>query len=529
MILSFEGAVRTVTGSCFVLETPQGLLMVDRGLYQGNRRLRERNWADPPCDLSQVRWLLLTHAHIDHSGLIPRLRHHGFQGEIWATEATTDLCRIMLADSGHIQEEDAKFDEKRWRKRGREGPRPRPLYTIADAEAIMASFRPVRYDERVTLGDGVRCCFRDGGHILGSAIIELWMEDGSSDTKLVFSGDLGQPRRPILRDPALIEEADVVVIESTYGNRRHEDVEARPERLLGVLEPALQQGGHVLIPSFAVERTQELIYTLNDLVEGGELRPVPTFIDSPLAVNATRVFRKHPECYDAAANQRLARGDDPFQFPLLKLTHSVAESKRINEIQEPCVIISASGMCTAGRVRHHLRNHLGHQQDVVLFVGFQAEGTLGRKLRDGAEYVKLFGERRRVRAQVAALDGFSAHADQEGLLKWLQAFERPPQAVFVVHGEEQASLTFAHHVADRLRVPAYVPVLGEAVDLADVEAVAATAREQYQLAAPKITAEAEPAAVAIGEAPEEADVQGEEEEFGLWEALAREVEGLLGG
>jgi len=521
VILTFEGATRTVTGSCFVLETPQGLLMVDRGMYQGNRKLRERNWADPPCDMSQVRWLLLTHAHIDHSGLIPRLKRDGFHGEIWATEPTTDLCRIMLADSAHIHEEDAKFEEKRWHKRGCAGPKPRPLYTIADAEAIMEAFRPVRYDQPVTLAQGVRCCFRDAGHILGSAIIELWVDNGARNTKLVFSGDLGQANRPILRDPTIIEDADLLVLESTYGDRLHEEPTASKERLLGILKRALYAGGHVIIPSFAVERAQELIYTLNDLVEGGRLRPTPTFIDSPLAVQATEVYRRHRECYDAETNERLAHGDDPFQFPGIKLTRSVEESQRINDIQKPCIIISANGMCTAGRIRHHLRHHIGHSQDVVLFVGYQAEGTLGRKLKEGAEFIQLFGERRRVKAHIEALDGFSAHADQQGLLAWLGGFRQKPPALFLVHGEEQSSLTFAQSVATQLGLSAYVPALGEAVDISDPQAVAAKAREQYAVAAAAAQAPLPtpvPAAV-----PEEAEVQGEEDEYGLWEALAREA------
>ncbi len=464
MKLSFHGAARQVTGSCFVLETPQGALMVDRGMYQGGRRMERANWEDPAFDASRVRWLLLTHAHIDHSGLIPRLRRHGLRGEILATDATVDLCRIMLPDSGHIQEEDAAFEAKRRRKRGETGPAPPPLYTVEDAHASLADFRPVRYDETVVLAEGVRCRFRDAGHILGSAIIEVWV-GGSRETKIVFSGDLGQPRRPILRDPTAIEDADVVVLESTYGDRLHEDAPARTERLLEVIAPTLLQDGHVIVPSFAVERTQELLYTLNELFEGARLPAVPTFIDSPLAIEATQVFRQHPECYDGDARALLASGDDPFDFQGLVLTETVDESKSINAVEGPAVIISASGMCTAGRIRHHLRNHIGHPLDTVLFVGYQAEGTLGRVLVEGEKHITLFGERRRVRAQIEMMDGFSAHADQQALMGWLGAFKRPPRQVFLVHGEPQAAATFADLVRERLRLPVHVPELHESVEV----------------------------------------------------------------
>jgi metallo-beta-lactamase family protein len=464
MQLTFHGAAQMVTGSCFVLETPAGTVMVDRGMYQGGRRVERANWDKPGFDPTQVRWLLLTHAHIDHSGLIPLLRRQGFQGEILATRGTVDLCRIMLPDSGHVQEEDAAFAAKQLRKRGRPGPAPEPLYTVDDARQCLQDFRSVAYDETLDLGSGLSCRFVDAGHILGSAIVEVWV-GGSRQTKIVFSGDLGQPGRPIVRDPTLIEEADVLVMESTYGDRLHEDTEQRTGRLLEIIAPTLLHGGHVIVPSFAVERTQELLYTLNELIEAGRLPPAPTYLDSPLAIEATEVFRQHPECYDDDTQRLLASGDDPFDFQGLIPTRTVDESKAINAVEGPAIIISASGMCTAGRIRHHLRNHIGHPEDTVLFVGYQAQGTLGRLLVDGRKEITLFGERRRVRAQIESLDGFSAHADQAGLLDWLGAFRRRPKQVCLVHGEPQAAAVLAGLIQSRFGVGVRVPEMGETVEL----------------------------------------------------------------
>ena len=488
MNLTFAGAARTVTGSCYILDTQHGELMVDRGLYQGSRSLQARNWDRGPRDMSRIRWLLLTHAHIDHSGLIPRLKSQGFRGRIFATEATTDLCRIMLADSGHIHEEDAKYETKKWIRRGRLGPEPRPLYGVADAEEALGFFEPVPYNETVALAPGLRARFLDAGHILGSATLELWVAENGRETKIVFSGDIGRPHVPILRDPTTVESADLLLIESTYGDRAHEAASGLGRAFLNIVATTCSVGGHVVIPSFAVGRTQMIIYHLNDLIESRRLPPIPTYIDSPLAVEATRVFRRHRECYDPATLQRIESGDDPFQFPNLHFVGSTAESQRLNDLEGQAIIISASGMCTAGRIRHHLKHNVGDPRNTILFVGYQAENTLGRKIVEGATYITLFGEKRRVRAKVESIQGFSAHADQSELLGWLAAVPQRPKLVFAVHGETRPALTLAHCISEGLGLPAYVPHLHEVTDLGQLDALLAAAAQQRAAFAEQLAA-----------------------------------------
>jgi metallo-beta-lactamase family protein len=478
MKLTFLGAARTVTGSHFLLEACGKRLLVDAGMYQGPDHLRHQGRPEAHVDYTKVDLLLLTHAHIDHSGNLPLVARLGFKGPIYTTSATSDLCEVMLPDSAHIQEEDAAHDLRKWIRKGRVGPPPAPLYDMDDVSEALKLFRLVKYDEIVELAPGLRARWRDAGHILGAASVEVWVDEAAGGapcapgpaagergtTKFLFSGDIGQPGRPILRDPSLYDDADFVIMESTYGNRRHEPVARREELLTALLRDAERNRGHIVIPSFAVGRTQELLYAFNQLIENNLAPRLPTFVDSPLAISATEISRRHPECFDEDTRALLAQGDDPMDFPGLTLTRSTQESKQINFHQGPMVVIASSGMCTGGRIRHHLQNHLGHGKDTILFVGYQADGTLGRYLVEGNRQVKLFGEKVRVRARVRSLSAFSAHADVDGLLAWLRQI-KGPRAVFVVHGEEDTALDFAALAHQRLGAPTLVPEFAQTFDL----------------------------------------------------------------
>lgn len=464
MKLKFLGAAKTVTGSSYMLETDDGKnFLVDCGMFQGNREREELNRAGFPYFPGDIDFLLLTHAHIDHSGLIPKLVKDGFRGEIVTTEATADLCGIMLPDSGHIQEMEAEWHNRKGRRAGQE--EIEPLYTAEDALASLKYFRRVKYDQQVELTPQVRVCFRDAGHILGSAIIEMWVKDGSREIKIVFSGDLGNIDQPIIRDPAIIEGADYLVLESTYGGRLHETNEDKVQKLHEVLVNTLKRRGNLVIPSFAVGRTQDLLYELNKLFESGALPRIPTFIDSPLAVSATEIFRRNSDCFDEDTRRLLANHDDPFAFEGLAYVRTVEESKAINELQHPVIIISASGMADAGRIKHHLKHNLWRPECSVLFVGYQAEGTLGRQLYDGAKLVTVLGEKVAVKAKIYSIDGFSAHADQRGLLNWLGRMEQLPRTVFVVHGEEEAAVTLSDKIAEEYGIQCFIPERGDVTEL----------------------------------------------------------------
>ncbi len=471
MRLQFLGAARTVTGSQYLLQLPGANILIDCGLYQGRDQEPYTPHHRFDFDPAKLDAVLLTHAHIDHSGLIPRLCRLGFRGDIFATSATTDLCAVMLLDSAHIQEEDAQWDMRKWRRGQQNTPPPGPLYNAEDVEQTMTQFVPVQYDEEVRVADGVSVRWVDAGHILGAASLEIWVNEDGVQRKLVFSGDIGDRGRPILRDPTLIESADFVVMESTYGNRNHPPIEHTSEQLADAIKRTVREKGQVLVPSFAVGRTQELLYRLDRLIASGDLPELPVFVDSPLASRATRVFEQHHECYDADSLRLLAQGDDPLSFPSLRFTRSVEESKRLNALAEPAVIISASGMCTAGRIRHHLHHRLEKGNHLVLFVGYQARGTLGRILQDGVKNVKLFGRRHRVRARIESVQGLSAHADQPMLLEWVQAI-KGPRTVFVTHGEPESAFTFAKLVEAETGSPVCVPSLREHVDLLDEAALA---------------------------------------------------------
>jgi len=461
--LTFYGAADCVTGSCFLLDTGKMRIMVDCGLFQGRKEIRQRNYGSFPFAAESIDLVLLTHAHIDHSGLIPKLVKHGFKGPVLGTECTVDLCHVLMPDSGSIQEAEV---ERKNRKAVRAGkPEVEPIYTMGDAYACLGQFSPVRYNQEVILGDGVRCRFRDAGHILGSALIEIWARDPEGETKIVFSGDLGSKGKPLVRDPEYVEEADYLVLESTYGDRVHqEDYTESREKLKEVIWTSYRKGGNLLIPAFAIERTQELLYDIFAFARAGELPPVNIWLDSPLASAVTNIFGDHPHCYDEEASGMLACGIDPLGLPQLNHALSVDESKALNESPGGNVIIAGSGMCDAGRIRHHLKHNLWRPEATVLFVGYQAEGTLGRMLLDGAEKVRLFGEEIVVRAEIVNVRGYSAHADQNTLREWVDAFRRPPERVFLVHGENPAQLALQQVLAE-IGVEAYRPAWQETVSL----------------------------------------------------------------
>jgi len=454
MKLSFLGAAREVTGSCFLVEALNVRFLVDCGMVQGGRMAAARNHEPFPFDPATIDFVLLTHAHIDHSGLLPKLTRAGFQGHIYATPATADLLGVMLPDSAHIQESDAKRFKKK--------TVPPPLYTLHDAHKCLQQVRSIEYDREFTPRVGVRACFRDAGHILGSAIVEVWITEHGYPTKMVFSGDLGQPGRPILRNPTPILGADILVMESTYGNHLHQDLAATEDEMIGIVEQTLfERGGNVIMPAFAVGRTQQVLYHLHRLTREGRLRRPTVFVDSPMATEATRITRKHLELFDEEARQLVGWHALGADLPYLQFTASAEESMALNQIRSGAIIISASGMCDAGRIRHHLRHNLPRRECSVLIPSFQAQGTLGRRLIEGAERVRMFGKEIPVRAAIHSVDGLSAHADQAALLSWASDFRQPPSQTFVVHGEPSASQTLADLLHRRLGWKVTVPELGQ--------------------------------------------------------------------
>ncbi len=460
MKLTFLGAARTVTGSCHMLETGNTKILVDCGMFQGQAKENTLNEQPLPVNPGDIDFILLTHAHIDHSGRIPWLYVNGFKGEVIAVKACVDLCRLLLPDSGHIQEFEAEWKN---RKRMRAGRQPeKPLYTMLEAQDSLRLFRGIQYDEMVQLTPNIRVCYRNSGHMLGSAFVEIWIRENGKETKIVFTGDMGNTDIPILKDPAVISEADYLIMESTYGDRLHADKRSKAEKFLDIVLETLEKGGNVIIPSFAVGRTQEIIYEINkNLTQFGDkvrkLMNVPVYVDSPLAINATEVYRKNLDCYDEEARWYIENGENPLDFPNLRFTRSADESKTLNDIKGGCIIISASGMCEAGRIKHHLKHNLWRDECTILFVGYQAEGTLGRKLLDGADTVHIFGEEISVNARIEMIDGYSGHADYLGLLNWMKNFSNVPKRVFLVHGEEKAIYALKDRIKDEFDIDAIIP------------------------------------------------------------------------
>jgi len=448
MKLSFFGAAGTVTGSCFLVNTGVGKVMIDCGMFQGPSEIEQRNYLGFGFDPSDVDYLLLTHAHIDHIGLVPRLVKFGFNGSIYCTRATRDLAEILLLDSAHIQKRDAEYALKRNVDLDR--VQSFPLYTAEDVIAAMRRFRPVEYEEPVNLSRNLTVRFRDAGHIIGSASIELTVKTAEGGARLVASGDVGLAQSAILKDPRPFEQADYLLLESTYGDRDHDRKGDKKTLLTEAIEHMLERNGPLIIPSFAVGRTQQILYNLSKLRSENPHWPrFPVFVDSPLATKATQIVNRHPECFDRELAAMLDMGKNPFMADGLQFTNSVEESKDLNFLKGPRIVISASGMCTAGRIRHHLANHLSDPDATVLFVGFQAHGTLGRILIEKAKSVKLFGERIPVRARIAKINGFSAHAGQTGLINWVSEMRERPVRIFVVHGEPRSSNALASLLDER--------------------------------------------------------------------------------
>lgn len=475
MKITFLGATKTVTGSNFLVEGAGKRFLVDCGLFQGKATEELENSEPFEFDINSIDFMLLTHAHIDHSGRIPKLYKDGFRKNVIATKATCDLCSIMLPDSGHIQEMEIEWTNK---KRKRKGEEPlEPLYTAEEAARSLELFRAVKYDEVIEIDENIHARFNDAGHMLGSATIEVWINENGKEEKIVFSGDLGNNDIPLLSEPTMIEDADYLVMESTYGSRMHMRNDDKAELFLNIVSETLERGGTVVIPSFAVGRTQEILFEINKLKDKRddedfkkkyeELMRVPVYVDSPLAISATEVFEDNMELFDEETQKYISEGNNPLEFPGLKFTRTVEESKALNESDESCIIISASGMCDVGRIKHHLKHNIWNPLNTILFVGYQAPGTLGYSIVNGAKKVKLFGEEMAVNAQIEYIEGYSGHADQEGLLNFIYSFIKKPKHIFLVHGEPEGQEVLKSKIMETTSLPVTIPSFGETYEVTD--------------------------------------------------------------
>ena len=491
MKVTFLGATKTVTGSNFLVEGAGKKFLVDCGMYQGSGADEYENEEPFLFDVNEIDFMLLTHAHIDHSGRIPKLYNEGYRNKVIATKATCDLCAIMLPDSGHIQEMEV---EKKKKKRERKGEDPLPpLYTAEDAAKSLEIFSPVKYDEIIDIDDNIKVRFNDAGHMLGSSIIEVWVTENGKTEKIVFTGDLGNNDIPLLSPPTMIEDADYLVMESTYGNRLHIRNDDKASLFLDIVYETLEKGGTVVIPSFAVGRTQEILYELNRIKEEKHdeefykkykrLMSVPVYVDSPLAISATEVFKENMDLFNEETQKIINSGDNPLEFNGLKFTKTADESKALNASNESAIIISASGMCEVGRIKHHLKHHLWEPNSTILFVGYQAPGTLGRKLVDGEKKVKIFGEEIAVNARIEYIEGYSGHADQEWLLNFVYSFIKKPSHIFLVHGEPEGQVVLKQKIEENTEIPVIIPDFGESYDLEEkvgmIGKVHSKAKEQY--------------------------------------------------
>jgi len=463
MKIFFLGGVRTVTGSMHVLETNGSKILLDCGMFQGRRKEAEQKNRNLPFDEASIDAMILSHAHIDHSGNIPNLVKNGFQGPIYATPATKDLCDWMLADSGYIQEKDAEYLNKKLARRGE--PLIEPIYTQDDAVTALSKFVGKAYEQTFPVSDSVDATFYDAGHILGSALTKLTIKENGRTIQLGYIVDLGRRNLPILRDPVLLNDLDYMIIESTYGGRLHDNIQMAEQRLCQTIQRTVDRGGKVIIPSFAMERTQEIVYSLNNLWNKNQLPKIPVFVDSPLAVNVTQVFKRHKECFDKETQKILEFDDDPFGFAKLNYVRDVDESKRINKLKQPCIIISASGMCESGRILHHLKNNISNSRNTVLIVGFMAQNTLGRKLVEKWEKVKIFGEEYNVRAEVVVMNAFNAHADRNDLIKYVTQTKDSLKGVFLVHGEESQMYALTDSLKENGIDNVRAPEPGESVEI----------------------------------------------------------------
>lgn len=459
MKVKFLGAASQVTGSCFLLSANGLNFLVDCGLFQ-ERDFQARNWEPFPFPPQKINYILLTHAHLDHCGLIPKVVREGFRGRILCTPPSAEILPIVLFDTAKLQEEDAQIKKKRHEKEGRRGPYPEiPLYTTADVEKALPLVEAVDYHLKVNLGSGVQVTFREAGHILGSAIIELTVEDGGGQEarKILFSGDLGQWNKPLVRDPETFEQADYIFLESTYGDREHDHPEKVADRLAENVNRVVSRGGNLVIPTFAIERAQELMFHLSQLVREKKIPQLPVFLDSPMAVSVTNVFGHYLKYLDDESRALFSTGKNPFEFPGLKLVQSFEESRLIEKTRGSAIIMAGSGMCTGGRIKQHLVNNISRPESTILFVGYQARGTLGRQILEGQSPVRIYGQMYQVRATIDQIQGFSAHADRAQLWKWLGSFQRQPRTVFLIHGEKEVIQHFAGEICEQTGWPVVVP------------------------------------------------------------------------
>ena len=475
MKITFLGATQMVTGSNFLVEAAGKKFLVDCGMFQGREELEEENYNPFDYDPKEIDFMLLTHAHIDHSGRIPKLYNEGFRGPIYAQKATCDLCSIMLPDSGHIQEMEAEWKNKKRLRKGEE-TKP-PLYTAEDAIKSQELFVPVKYDEIIQVDENIFVRFNDAGHMLGSSIIEVWTKEDGKETKTVFSGDIGNNDIPLLSSPTMIESCDYLVMESTYGSRLHMKNDEKAEIFLDVVSETIDNGGTVVIPSFAVGRTQEILYELEKIKEKKHdeefnrkyktLMKVPVYVDSPLAISATEIFKKNTDLFEDEIREKIEAGNNPLEFPGLKFTRTADESKALNESQEPSIIISASGMCEVGRIKHHLKHNIWNPKSTILFVGYQAPGTLGHSIVNGAKKVTIFGEEMAVNARIEYIEGYSGHADQEWLMNFVYSFISKPKHIFLVHGEDDSQTVLKNKILEGTGIGVSIPEYGETYEISD--------------------------------------------------------------
>ena len=475
MKITFLGATKTVTGSNFLVEGAGKKFIVDCGMFQGKADVEKENFEQFEYNPSEIDFMLLTHAHIDHSGRIPKLYNEGFKGPIYAQKATCDLCGIMLPDSGHIQEMEAQWKNKKRERKGEE--LVPPLYTAEDAINCLELFVQVKYDEIIQVDENIFVRFNDAGHMLGSSIIEVWTKEDGKETKTVFTGDIGNNDIPLLASPTMIENCDYLVMESTYGSRLHMKNNQKAEMFLDIVSETIDNGGTVVIPSFAVGRTQEILYELNKIKQSRDdeefkrkystLMKVPVYVDSPLAISATEIFKQNMDLFEDEVKEEMEKGDNPLEFPGLRFTQTADESKALNESTEPSIIISASGMCDVGRIKHHLKHNIWNPKSTILFVGYQAPGTLGNLIVNGAKKVTIFGEEFAVNARIEYIEGYSGHADQQWLMNFVYSFITKPKHIFLVHGEDESQEVLRNKILEETGIGVSIPEYGETYELCD--------------------------------------------------------------